>query len=158
MPINSKISEINNLNVFKKNRKNNMNTFKSKTINITRVSNPSSKEKSREKNIRIYGGTLLPFKGYRLYSEQKNDIRNKVNDWIRNCKNIKEGFDDFIDFDLIIRDPEDINKSLNKVRKALKEIRYTGSFGVRGPRKTDMISTDSQEEKQETEAAEAISA
>ena len=26
-----------------------MNTFKAKTINITRVSNPSSKEKSREK-------------------------------------------------------------------------------------------------------------
>ena len=67
-------------------------------------------EKSHEKNIRIYGGTILPFKGYRLYSEQKNVIRNKVNDWIRNCKNIKEGFDDFIDFDLIIRDSEDINK------------------------------------------------
>ena len=59
---------------------------------------------------------------------------------------------------VICTDPEDINKTLNKVRKALKEIRYTGSFGVRGPRKTDMINTDSQEEKQETEAAEAISA
>ena len=28
-----------------------MNTFKAKTINISRVSNPSSKEKSRDKNL-----------------------------------------------------------------------------------------------------------
>ena len=48
----SKISDINNLNVFKKNSKNNnMNAFKSKTINITRLSNPSSREKSHEKNL-----------------------------------------------------------------------------------------------------------
>ena len=63
--------------------------------------------KAHELNIKIYGGTLLPFKGYRLYSEKKNDIRNKINDWIRNCKN---GFDDFIDFDLIIRDEKDTEK------------------------------------------------
>ena len=70
-------------------------------------------EKAHEKNIKIFGGTLLPFKGYRLYSEQKNIIRNKVNQWIRNCKNIKEGFDDFIDFDLIIRDNSDMDKIMD---------------------------------------------
>ena len=66
--------------------------------------------KAKENKIKIYGGTLLPFKGYRLYNEDKNIIRNKVNEWIRKCKNIKDGFDDFIDFDLIIRDNNDINK------------------------------------------------
>ena len=70
-------------------------------------------EKAHEKNIKVFGGTLLPFKGYRLYSEQKNIIRNKVNRWIRNCKNIKEGFDDFIDFDLIIRDNSDKDKIMD---------------------------------------------
>ena len=63
--------------------------------------------KAHELNIKIYGGTLLPFKGYRLYSDKKNEIRKKINEWIRNCKN---GFDDFIDFDLIIRDEKDTEK------------------------------------------------
>ena len=67
-------------------------------------------KKAHENNIKIIAGTILPFKQYRLYSEQKNLVRNKINDWIRNCKNIKESFDDFIDFDLIIRDDDDINK------------------------------------------------
>ena len=67
-------------------------------------------QKAHEFDIKIYGGTLLPFKGYRLYTEEKNIIRNKINEWIRNCKSIKESFDDFIDFDLIIRDENDINK------------------------------------------------
>ena len=67
-------------------------------------------KKSHEKNIKIYAGTILPFKQYRLYTEQKNVIKNKVNEWIRNCKNNKEGFDDYIDFDLIMRDNDDINK------------------------------------------------
>lgn len=67
-------------------------------------------KKAHENNIKIFAGTILPFKKYRLYSEQKNLVRNKINDWIRNCKNIKESFDDFIDFDLIIRDDDDIDK------------------------------------------------
>ena len=46
----------NTVNLFKKNSKKNimnkiMNNFKSKTINITRVRNPSSKIKDNEKNI-----------------------------------------------------------------------------------------------------------
>lgn len=78
-------------------------------------------KKAHEYNLKIYGGTLLPFKGYRLYTDEKNIIRNKVNKWIRNCKNINDGFDDFIDFDLIIRDDKDIDK--------LKDI-YNSGDGV----------------------------
>ena len=70
-------------------------------------------KKGHERNIKIYAGTLLPFKGYRLYSEEKNIIRNKVNQWIRNCKNIKDGFDDFIDFDLIVKDNKDVDKIMD---------------------------------------------
>lgn len=66
--------------------------------------------KAHEANMLIYGGTLTPFKGYRLYTEEKNVIRNKVNEWIRNSKKISDGFDEIIDFDLVLRDDKDINK------------------------------------------------
>ena len=67
-------------------------------------------KKAHEANMLIYGGTLTPFKGYRLYTEEKNVIRNKVNEWIRNSKKITDGFDEIIDFDLVLRDEKDINK------------------------------------------------
>ena len=65
-------------------------------------------KKAHEANMLVFGGTITPFKGYRLYSEEKNNIRNKVNEWIRNCKKIYDGFDEYIDFDLVIRDSNDI--------------------------------------------------
>ena len=34
---------------------------------------------------------------------------------------------------------DDMNKELNKMKKVLKDLRYNGSFGIRGPRKTDNI-------------------
>lgn len=40
---------------------------------------------------------------------------------------------------------EDMDKEIKKVKKALKELRYNGSFGVRGPRKTDTINPESEE-------------
>ena len=65
-------------------------------------------KKAHEANMLVFGGTITPFKGYRLYSEEKNNIRNKVNEWIRSCKKINDGFDEYIDFDLVIRDSNDI--------------------------------------------------
>ena len=70
-------------------------------------------EKAHEANLLIYGATLTPFKGYRLYTEERNDIRIKVNEWIRNSKKTTDGFDEIIDFDLIMRDKDDINKVKN---------------------------------------------
>ncbi len=51
---------------------------------------------------------------------------------------------------------EDIEKEIKSVKKALKELRYSGSFGVRAPRKSDMTVSEEAEEK--LEATEAISA
>ena len=53
---------------------------------------------------------------------------------------------------------DEIDKTLKNVRKLLKEIRYTGSFGVRAPRKTDMIGTEETSEVPEelTEKNEEI--
>ncbi len=34
---------------------------------------------------------------------------------------------------------DEMDKQLTKMKKVLKELRYNGSFGIRGPRKTDNI-------------------
>ena len=53
---------------------------------------------------------------------------------------------------------DEIDKTLKNVKKLLREIRYTGSFGVRAPRKTDMIGTEETSEVAEepTEKNEEI--
>ena len=37
---------------------------------------------------------------------------------------------------------DEMDKQLGKMKKVLKELRYNGSFGIRGPRKTDNILSD----------------
>ncbi len=51
--------------------------------------------------------------------------------------------------------PDDIEKELKNVRKILKDIRYIGSFGVRGPRKTDSMAGD-EERNATAEIAEEV--
>jgi lysophospholipase L1-like esterase len=55
------------------------------------------------KGVKIYGGTLTPFKGFKGYSAATEQQRQQVNTWIR-----KSGaFDAVIDFDELVRDPAD---------------------------------------------------
>jgi len=65
-------------------------------------------DRAHMQGIRIIGATLTPFKdsfkgiileGY--YSEDKNQVRKEVNDWIRTSG----AFDGVIDFDAALRDP-----------------------------------------------------
>lgn len=60
-------------------------------------------EKAHTKGLKVYGGTIMPFKGNGYYSEFKDACRNKVNEWIRT----KGNFDAFIDFDKCMQDPND---------------------------------------------------
>jgi lysophospholipase L1-like esterase len=62
--------------------------------------------KAHNKNIRIYGGTIMPFKGNSYYNQYSEECRNAVNKWIRT----KGNFDACIDFDRIMRDPQDTAK------------------------------------------------
>lgn len=55
------------------------------------------------RGLKIYGATLLPFKGAIYYSEEGEEIRQAVNRWIRSS----EAFDAVIDFDLAMQDPND---------------------------------------------------
>ena len=46
---------------------------------------------------------------------------------------------------------EDIDKELKSIKKLLKELRYNGSFGVRGPRKSDQLTQDTAETEEKKE-------
>jgi len=59
-------------------------------------------------NIRIYGATITPIKGSGYYSVEHEAVRQEVNAWIRTPGH----FDKVIDFDELIRDPDDPEKML----------------------------------------------
>lgn len=59
--------------------------------------------KAHAKNLTIYGGTILPFKGNAYYNQFSEACRNTVNQWIRT----KGNYDGCIDFDKVMRDPLD---------------------------------------------------
>ncbi len=52
----------------------------------------------------------------------------------------------------------DMDKEIKNVRKLLKELRYNGSFGVRGPRKSEQILNEDLPEKKDESEGEAIPA
>jgi lysophospholipase L1-like esterase len=61
-------------------------------------------------NIRVIGGTLLPFAGAlpdtpmasTYYSTEKDALRHRINAWIRDS----DTFDAIVDFDRLLEDPE----------------------------------------------------
>ncbi|WP_188456471.1 SGNH/GDSL hydrolase family protein [Virgibacillus oceani] len=65
---------------------------------------------THEQGLKIYGGTLTPFKDSGMYTEKGEKTRQEVNHWIRN----KAEFDGVIDFDKALRDPKDPKRYLSK--------------------------------------------
>jgi lysophospholipase L1-like esterase len=59
--------------------------------------------KAHAKNIRIYGGTILPFNGNGYYNQYSESCRSAVNAWIRTTGN----YDAVIDFDKVTRSSAD---------------------------------------------------
>jgi lysophospholipase L1-like esterase len=64
------------------------------------------------RKIKVYGGTIMPFRNHSYYSTYRERCRNKVNEWIRTsgC------FDAVIDFDRIMSDPNDPSGLLPEVQ------------------------------------------
>ena len=62
--------------------------------------------KAHARNVRIYGGTILPFYGNSYYNQYSESCRNAVNQWIRTRGN----FDACIDFDKVMRNPLDTTR------------------------------------------------
>lgn len=63
-------------------------------------------KRAKEKGIRVYGATITPFKGNGWYSHFHEAARQMVNEWIRKAK----CFDGIIDFDMLVRDQQDVEK------------------------------------------------
>ena len=61
---------------------------------------------ARKHNKKIYFTTILPFKGWRTYDNERNEIRKALNEWIRTTSLI----DGYVDFDMAIRDENDFDK------------------------------------------------
>jgi lysophospholipase L1-like esterase len=57
--------------------------------------------RARIRGIRVLGATLLPFEGYTWYSAARENVRQRVNSWIRTAG----AFDAVLDFDAAVRDP-----------------------------------------------------
>jgi lysophospholipase L1-like esterase len=58
------------------------------------------------RGIRVAGATLTPFAGSSAYSDAGEAVRVAVNEWIRTGRE----FDAVIDFDLAVRDPNDLKR------------------------------------------------
>ena len=59
-------------------------------------------KKARQRGLKVYMGTITPFRGCRGYfTEEREKVRKIVNSWIRTTHEI----DGFIDFDALMRDP-----------------------------------------------------
>lgn len=74
-------------------------------------------ERSHTRGVKIYGATITPFKGafvpgtpFPLYSPDNETKRETVNNWIRTSGE----FDGVIDFDRVLRDPDDPAQLLPK--------------------------------------------
>ncbi|MFC4077623.1 SGNH/GDSL hydrolase family protein [Salinithrix halophila] len=61
---------------------------------------------AHQNDVRIYLGTLLPYKGATYYTKEGEATRRQVNEWIRNSG----APDGVIDFERAIRDPADPNR------------------------------------------------
>lgn len=59
--------------------------------------------KAHTHGIRIYGATITPFKGNGYYNQYSESCREAVNNWIRTAGH----FDACIDFDKVMRNPQD---------------------------------------------------
>lgn len=56
---------------------------------------------ARRLGLKVIMTTILPIEGWRTYNDMREDIRQKVNDWIRTTSSI----DGYIDFDKAVCDP-----------------------------------------------------
>ena len=64
--------------------------------------------KAHAKGILVYGATILPFAGSFYDTPYRQTARDAVNEWIRNSRR----FDAVIDFDKIMRNPDDVKTIL----------------------------------------------
>ncbi|WP_156469146.1 SGNH/GDSL hydrolase family protein [Cephaloticoccus primus] len=60
-------------------------------------------DRAHAAGLKVYGSTLLPFKGAGYWTEIGEEYRKAINEWVRN----HAPYDAIIDFDAALRDPDD---------------------------------------------------
>ena len=65
--------------------------------------------RAHSNGLRIYGATIAPYDGAAYFSETGERVRQAVNNWIRTSGE----FDAFIDFDAVLRNPDEPSKMGN---------------------------------------------
>ncbi len=58
---------------------------------------------ARRLGLKVWGGTLIPIKGWRTYAPFREDLKNAFNEWLRTTSQL----DGCVDFDKAVRDPAD---------------------------------------------------
>ena len=71
-------------------------------------------KKAHRNNMFIFGGTILPYGKNTPWTKERENVRKEVNNWIKNTKFEEGGFDAFIDFDTIMKDPNDEKNLLDE--------------------------------------------
>src|SRR5260221_9266846 len=67
--------------------------------------------RAHQHRVKIVAATIMPFEGDENYfSEEREEVREAVNEWIRNSKM----FDGVIDFDAAVRDPGQPRRLIKK--------------------------------------------
>lgn len=60
-------------------------------------------KKAKERGLKVWGATIMPFKNSFMKGESMEKARQKVNEWVR----ASADYDGYIDFDKATRDPND---------------------------------------------------
>ena len=71
-------------------------------------------KEAHKKNLFIFAGTILPYGNFFRWTEERENYRKEVNNWIRNTKSEDGGFDAVFDYDKIIKDPNNETNLLNE--------------------------------------------
>ncbi|MES2277239.1 MAG: SGNH/GDSL hydrolase family protein [Bacteroidota bacterium] len=77
------------------------------------------------RGIKVYGATIMPFKGNSYYRPYREQARNVVNDWIRSSGH----FDAIIDFDQVMRDPNDPASLLTEAQAGANDHLHPNELG-----------------------------
>ena len=93
-----------------------VNDIKSKNINSSQIISAYKKiiEEAHKNKIFIYAGTIIPFGNFKKWNKEFEIKRQEVNNWIKSTKSENGGFDEFCDFDKIMKDPNDETKIFKK--------------------------------------------
>jgi lysophospholipase L1-like esterase len=77
--------------------------------------------------IKVYGATIMPFKGNSYYRSYRDKARDIVNTWVRASGH----FDAVIDFDKVMRDPKDPAALLTEAQAGANDYLHPNELGYR---------------------------